>query len=200
MYVVGVLVMIGGCGASIGGAIWQSLSRIEDMQRVVIPGSHELAFDAGTYKIYWESRSVVDGAVHITTGHASVRCGLSAASGESVDIRTVGISEEYTVGSYKGEALFEVDIVRPGAYRLSCEVSGGTTSEGVLAVGRGLALGGILFGVLGAVLAFGLGLFIILRTAFRRRPRPAARGSAPPGPGYGPPGSSVGSPQEHSPR
>jgi hypothetical protein len=183
MYVVGVLVMIGGCGASIGGAIWQSLSRVEGMQRVVIPGSHELALEAGTYKIYWESRSVVDGAMHITTGHASVRCVLTTASDESVDIRNVSFGEEYTFGSYKGDALFDVHIVRPGAHRLSCEVSGGTTSGGVLAIGRGLALGGILIGVLGAVLAFGLGLFIILATAFRRRPRPAVHGSAPPGPG-----------------
>jgi hypothetical protein len=194
MYVVGALVMAGGCGASIGGAIWHSLSGIGDMQRVIIPGAHELELAARSHTIYWESRSVVDGTAYINPGNASVRCGLSTASGESVDIRNASISEEYTFGSYHGESLFELDIVRPGTYRLSCEVSGGTTSEGVLAIGRGMALGGIMIGMVGAVFAFGIGLFIILRTYSRRKPPPGVYGYAPHGPGYGPPGPGQGAP------
>lgn len=183
MYVVGALVMAGGCGASIGGAIWHSLSGIADMQRVIIPGAHELELEASVHTIYWESRSVVDGAAHINPGHASVRCAMNTASGESVDIRNAKVSQKYTFGSYQGESLFEVDIARPGSYRLSCEVSGGTTSEGVLAMGPGISLGGIMFGVIGALLAFGIGLFIILRTYHRRKPPPGAYGYPPRGPG-----------------
>lgn len=171
MYVVGAVVMAGGCGASVGGSLWRVMSEVEDMQRVVVPGSHDLELQSRTYTIYWESRSVVDGTAYMNPGQATVRCQLGTPAGEPVSIRGASVDKTYTFGSsYQGESLFEFDIDRPGTYRLSCEMLGESSSQGVLAIGQGMAIGSIVLGLLGGMVAFGLGLFIILRTHMRRRP------------------------------
>src|SRR5690606_42005217 len=58
-------------------------------------------------------------------------------------------SETYTFGSYQGASLFDFEPAQAGAYRLSCEVTGGASSQGVVAIGQGLDFGSLIFGVLG---------------------------------------------------
>lgn len=174
LYVVGVLVIVGGCTASLGGGFWHVMSSVERLQRVPTPGSQALELERAGYHVYAESRSLVDGAVYRSSGWPALRCSLRTASGERLAIREPTFYESYDMFHYRGTSLFEFDTDVPGTYWLTCETADGAAGP-VLAISKGMAqVGSMLAGFVGALIAIAAGVVLIVRTRRRRRRRPGA--------------------------
>lgn len=163
--------------AAIGAAIAVSsvndlLHWIEDMPRVVVPGTGDVELAAGDYFIYGETESTLGNAVYRTTS-LELRCGVQALpDGESIALRQPSTNVRYRFGGHAGNSMFAVTIPHAGHYRMTCEGSGGPAP---LAFGAGigtrivLVVLGILGGIFGAI-ATAFVVWIIRRRAARYRP------------------------------
>jgi hypothetical protein len=159
-------------------------TRLKDLgsglEQVVVPGETELALDAGTYTIFHEHRSVVDGRFYSAPENVPglrVRV-VSAASGRELPVRPPGGDASYSIGGRSGVAIFSVDVPEPGRYRVSGDVPGGGGPY-VLALGSGFGrrlLTTILGAIAVALLSFVAALTVAIVTFVRRR---RARGAAP---------------------
>jgi hypothetical protein len=141
---------------------------IERMKRVVMPGEVEIELGAGEWVVYGETTSTVDGRGYHTTSISLSCMMVDAASGEPMRIETPTGSTSYSIGGFKGQSMFELDLPRAGTYRLTCEGGG----DAVLAFGRGIGGGlGLIFGgVFGGIIAAVVTLFLVRR----KRKRAAA--------------------------
>jgi hypothetical protein len=108
--------------------------------RVVVPGSADLALaEPGTYTVYHEYRSVVNGTVFDGPQDLpGLLCGLRAKeTGAAVPLSPSTTSEAYTVGSRAGVSVGRFSVERPGTYELACRDAAGQAGQRtVLAVGR----------------------------------------------------------------
>ncbi|HYO46804.1 MAG TPA: hypothetical protein VEY33_08970 [Gemmatimonadota bacterium] len=131
------------------------------MQRVVVPGSAELALEEpGRYTIYHESRSVVDGRVYDVADVSGLTVELvSAETGESVPLDSPGANTTYDLRGRSGRGVLTFEVDRPGAYRLSADYPAGDGPETVLAVGKGL--GTRIAMTVAGVIAIGIGSFLL---------------------------------------
>jgi hypothetical protein len=174
-YVVAVAVLVLGV-AGMGWALWSGLHDIGDLfVRFVVPGSGELTLtETGTYTIFHETESVIDGRVH----NAPTIDGLAVtvtdeASGAAIPVKTPGIHSTYSLGGHSGVSVFAFDVARPGRYRLTGAYdSGRSDAKTVLAVDLGFfgrlwrtLLAGLASVMIGAVAAPAIGF----TTYFRRR-------------------------------
>jgi hypothetical protein len=165
---------------------------MEDLTRVIVPGSQEITFDrSGAYAIYYEYRSVVDGQVYRSSASPpALACSLgTSADGASARIepgRIQGIRYSSKDRDRVGVLLHSISVDEPGAYTLTCHyVDGRSEPEVVVAVGPnyvweffglvarlGLPVLAGLLVLLGSVLVAAL---LAAATAFRRnRSAPAA--------------------------
>lgn len=138
------------------------------MPRIVVPGTGEISLGAGSYVVYGETLSRLDGTVYRTSS-LELRCSLQASDGASIALETPSARSTYELGGFSGESMFAVTIPRAEAYRLSCEGTGGPAT---LAVGTGFAMQilwifvGVFGGIFGAV-AIAVAVFFVRRA--RRR-------------------------------
>jgi hypothetical protein len=166
LYVLGILVMFGGCGASMGLTLWQVSGGLESMERMVVPGEKEITLEADSYTLFYESRSVIDGQVMVSVGAGTLACSILSADGQAIKLRGSSVSKTYGVGSYQGQSVFEFDIPASGNYRVGCNLDGGT---GVIALGDGFSVAVLAIGIIATLACFVIGLIIIWRTRKRRR-------------------------------
>jgi hypothetical protein len=164
-------------GASI--AVWLALSGIFELEnaltRIVVPGAGELTLDQpGTYTVFHESESVVDGRVYVAQDIAGLRVTVTAeADGKPIPVVTPSGRTTYNFGGHSGVSMLSFDIASPGRYRVSADYAGKSDEpQTVLAIGR-VSIGRIvrtIFAIIGAALVgFGLALALVLTTFFRRR-------------------------------
>ncbi len=171
--------LIGASGfVAAGFYLWPRLGAVEaGMIRVVVPGSTTVTLDRpGTYTIFHEKQSVVDGRYYASESVAGLRVELVAEAG-GTPLRVVPsvTRTSYSIGSRKGESIFTFAVDRPGRYRMASEVTGG---QAVLAIGQG-TFGAIFTMIAGAIaIAFaGLALAgIIVALVIWRRSKAPAKG------------------------
>jgi hypothetical protein len=169
LYVLGVLMTFGGCGASCGMTLWQSNERVERLQRLVMPGAHEIDLSPGEHVLYAESRSTVDGTAYVWHGGA-LQCELvDSASNQAVPLSASSVSESYSFGGYEGQSMFSFEITTAGRHRLTCNVE--TGGPMVVSLSQGHVLGNMLYSMLGGFLVAAAGLTMILLTWDKRRQR-----------------------------
>jgi hypothetical protein len=167
LYVLGVVLTFGGCGTSCGMNLWQSQQRVQRLQRLVMPGAHELALAPGKHVLYAESRSTVDGTAYVWHGGA-LPCELVRLEGnQPVPLASPSASESYSFGGYEGQSMFTFEVAAAGRHRLTCRVETGAPM--VMALSRGHVLGSMIYSTLGGFLVSALGLFTIFLTRDRRR-------------------------------
>jgi hypothetical protein len=164
--------------AGVGVAVWLGLSvywRLQNaLTRVVVPGSDLLTLDEpGSYTIYHEPESVVDGQLYSAENVTGLRVTVTGGDGAPVAVTAPAISSSYTIGGHSGKAVWGFEIATPGSYRLSAEYVGGRNGpQTVLAIGRDFfwpVFRGI-FGAIGSVMAgFAGALALVLTTYFRRQ-------------------------------
>jgi hypothetical protein len=192
-YVLGLAIFLFGCVAAmaffafgIAGMVDSAIDidrLIKDFDRLVVPGSAELVLDeSGSYAIFYEYRSVVDGEpFYSSRSRPRLQCHLQVKeSGEEVPLINAWPQESnYDLPTRSGTLLMRFDVDRPDIYVLSCDYAGsGDAPEMVLAVGTGFvqtALGlavSVISGLFVPVLLiFGagiVGLFVIALVAVLR--------------------------------
>lgn len=178
-YLLAVVVLVAGL-AGMGLFLLERLaSPGEDLVQVVVPGETELTLDPGSYTIFHERRSTVDGRIFSADSIAGLGVTLSSAAGEPVALAPTSMTGSYELAGRSGGAAFEFEIGDPGVYLLSAAYREGAAGpETVLAVGKGLF--GDLFGtILGALAAAftGMGLAVAIGVTVFVKRRAARRAS-----------------------
>ena len=148
--------------AAVAGAIaWFVLGftglgdRVDDLERVPIPGSAVVTLEQGKNAVYYEGR-----------GDPSLQIRLRALDGIDVVVGPHGGDVTYDVNGHSGRSVAGFTLERSGDYELSVD-----GPRGVLAVGKGVG-GRIVSAILGGLGIFfgGLllcGVLIILTAATR---------------------------------
>ena len=158
------------------------VDRIEDFERVEVPGSETITLREGDYSVYQEYAGAADDGSG-TYGAASVS--ISGPSGEEVDLDPYDSRVTYSASDDEGIAMSSFRADTSGEYTVSTE---GPTSM-TIAIGPGLGRG-IVSTVVGALAVAGLsvlaGVVIAVVVGIRRsQNRSRMRGPMPP---PGPPG------------
>jgi hypothetical protein len=141
--------------ASFAGAAFFLMPALADidarMMRVVVPGDSLLVFDQpGSYVIFHEKRSVVDGRYYESDSVNGLQLGLtSGATGARVKLVEPSTTTNYTIGNRSGVSIYAFTLEQAGRYRLSASLAGGN-SKAVLAIGQGL-LGDMMRLIFGAI-------------------------------------------------
>jgi hypothetical protein len=143
-------------------------SKVEDMQRVVMPGRAEIVLPEGRSTLYAESRSVVDGKTYQAAEGFSLRCGVGSADGKQVRIESSSSTVSYSFGDHAGQNAMDVHAGAAGTYVLECEAPG----QFVMAIGGGIGTSIAIAGVSGVVAAVGA---LVLLVAWIKRRRQIRR-------------------------
>jgi hypothetical protein len=148
-FVVAGLIAIAGFVAA-GLYLWPRLCSVDaGMIRVVVPGNATLDLGkAGTYTIFHERQSVVDGQFYASDSVAGLRVGLVAEATNAPVRIEPATSTSYSMGSRQGASIFAFTVDRPGRYRLTTNLTG---SQAVLAIGQGMF--GAIFALVGGTIA-----------------------------------------------
>jgi hypothetical protein len=172
----------------------ESDMNLENLTQVVVPGSEEITFaESGAYAVYYEYRSVVDGAVYASSAKPpALACTLtSRATGADVGVVPDYVrTNRYATKERErvGVLIRSITIDQPGAYTFSCRYADGRSQpEIVLAVGPnfvweffGIAARTVLTVAAGLAVLLGSGVvaaFVALAIAlWRRRSAQAAVG------------------------
>ena len=179
-YGLAVLVLVAGW-VGMGTLLATRLSGATDrMMRLVVPGEAELRLNqTGTYTIFHEYRSTLDGRVYDTPSIDGLDVTVRAVpSGRLIELMR-GADSSYTFSGSAGRSLFDFEVSEPGAYRIAgIYADGRKEPQAVLAVDRGF-VGDLLITILGAVaFAFaGTGGAIVVAILVARR-RAKAAGAA----------------------
>jgi hypothetical protein len=131
--------------------LWPRLGAVEaGMIRIVVPGSASVTLDKpGTYTIFHERKSAVDGQYYASDTVAGLRVQLVAeAGGAPVNIVVPTSSTTYSMGSRQGASIFAFTVDQLGRYRLITTMTGG---QAVLAIGQGTF--GAIFALVGGTIA-----------------------------------------------
>lgn len=179
------VLILGGCVS--GLFLWLRLAALETkLLRFVFPGTVELALEEpGTYTIFHEPRSLVDGRYYVSEDVSGMRVRVvSTESGAPLVLARPGMEETYSLRDHAGIAVLTFDLPAPERIRLSAAYDDGRSEpKVVLTVGHGF-LGGLFgtvfatlaigFGALGAAVAIGCVTYVK-----RRRAREQQQASAP---------------------
>jgi hypothetical protein len=131
--------------AGVAAFVWLLLSGItgaqKGFQRGVAPGQIQLQLDTpGTYVIFYEFQSVMDGKVY-STADALPPLSVSVAardSGATVAVAEPTMSQNYSLGSRSGRSILAFEAGQPGTYILTAAYPRSSIGpEIVLAVGQG---------------------------------------------------------------
>lgn len=184
----GLIVLLGAVAA--GVFLFTRLNQMADnLTQVVVPGEATLTLTRpGSYMIFHERESVVDGRVYSSSNLSGLRVTLRNAAGDRIPLSGPTASSRYNFGSRSGVGIFEFRIRQPGTYRLSASYDGGRTEpRTVLAVGTGFVMGllvtifgGLAFAFGGIILAVIVALVVFVRRRKAGRAAIVAPGARPP--------------------
>lgn len=152
-YAVAVVVVFAG----FGGMASYMLPRIESygssLIRFVAPGEIDMSLkEPGTYTVFHEERSVVDGRLFVSDTISGLGVSVqSMDTGESIPVVRASMNETYSFGSYAGKSAFNFDIASPGSYRLVAAYGDGRAEPRVvLTIGHNF-LSGLLLTIFGGI-------------------------------------------------
>ncbi|HME82252.1 MAG TPA: hypothetical protein VKF82_09265 [Candidatus Eremiobacteraceae bacterium] len=178
-YGVGALVIVAGMIASVFGALGDFKSLQTAFARVVVPGSDELHLSKpGTYVIYYEYRSDINGEIFETPETTDIKCSIVSRTGRTIEIVPASLNAEYDFGGRAGKAIAQFVAPDAGMYVINCDYAGGKGTRIALAIAPPVAAGFIASFFKWLALAFaslGFGLIILIVTLVRRAgpgPRP----------------------------
>ena len=172
--------------AGFAGALFYLMPRLATadaaMMRVVVPGNSVLVFDKrGSYTIYHEKKSTVDGRYYASDNVDGLHLGLASdATGAEVKLVEPKAGTGYTIGNRSGTSIYAFTLDQPGRYRLAANLAGGRDGpKAVLAIGQG-TVGAVLSMIFGTIaIAFaGVGVagaivFVVLWQRSKAVPKPA---------------------------
>jgi hypothetical protein len=160
--------------------------------------------NSGTYTIYYEWESEVDGRT--ISGDEDPPRGLEITvtdeSGEEIELDERDVDETYELPDFSGRALYEIDIDESGSFRFDVQTREENPDDFAIAIGKGalasivpFVLGGVGVGLLGVILGvLMIVITLVKRKRFKRRAAASASAYLPgygpyAGAGWGPPGA-----------
>ena len=175
-YLVGVLIIIGGTAAGIIGAfndVGGLVHSVERFSRFAVPGSENVTVTKpGTYVVYYEYKSVLDGEIFSTAEQTDVICSATRLlSGVEIPIEPASLSAQYQAGGRAGKAIAQFTAPEIGTYVLTCAHPGNAGPRIVLAIGQPLVGDWLVSIFKWVALAFGslaLGMIVLIVTLVRR--------------------------------
>lgn len=155
-YLLAVLIFLAGMGAMALFLNARLTALGNQLIQIVVPGATDLRLAApGTYTIFVEQNSVVDGRLYVGGNVSDLRITVRAGDAAIPLTRVTG-SSRYSFGGRSGLAVLEFAVAEPGIYRLSARYADDRTEpQVVLAIGRGFT--GWLFTTIFAALAISFG-------------------------------------------
>jgi hypothetical protein len=161
------------------------LSALTDqLMQLMVPGQVDLNLvQTGTYSIFHERQSVIDGQLLHSNDIAGLRVSVRSASNTDVPLAMPKASATYSIGGRSGVAIFEFVIREPGTYRLNAEYDGGRAlPRAVLTIGLDFVgeltatiLGSIAIMFAGLIGAAALAVVVFVKRRRARLPSAPAR-------------------------
>jgi hypothetical protein len=185
-YFIAFLVFVIGAAAGAATAYVRLSGLTRELPQIVVPGEAELNFSRpGTYTIYLERESVVEGRIYSTSDEiAGLRVRLTSPSGAPIDLTPPSISSNYTLAGRSGVGVLSCTIAKPGRYHVAAAYPDGRREpQGVLAIGLDVPariVAAILIPLAIGLTGFLLAVAITAVTFWRRRRITGSRGDAPP--------------------
>lgn len=183
-YAIALLILVAGSIAA-GVFVYMRLDGLtRELVQVIVPGEADVTFNQpGTYTIYFEQESVVNGLIYRSEGDiAGLVVRLRSASEAPITLVAPSFSSNYSIGGRVGEAVLVGTITEPGPYHLSASYADGRTGpEAVLAIGTGVPTKIItaILVALGIAFCSVLMAVVIAVVTFVKRRRAVRRATAP---------------------
>ncbi|HUF50764.1 MAG TPA: hypothetical protein VMN60_08025 [Longimicrobiales bacterium] len=180
-YLIAVAVFILGGILAAAFAFLQLRGLGDELPQIVVPGSAELVLEEpGTYTIFHEAESFVDGRYYSAADVSGLSVEISSAeTGAAVPLEPPGANMTYSLGGRSGRSVLGFEIEAPGAHRFTGFYDDGRSEpQTVLAVGHGFGRKLVLTiaGTIGiGLLAAGIAIAIVVIT-FGKRQRAAGMG------------------------
>lgn len=160
-YVIALIVFVLG---SLGGAALVAVFAYglfglgDDLERMIAPGSEQFELsDTGTYTIYYEYRSRIDGTDY-DTDQSTPGLDISItriADNTDVPVSPSLMSTSYSLTNHAGRSIRTFQVDEPGSYEITVDYREGEAgSDVILAVGQGVVRG--IFMSIGAFLGAGV--------------------------------------------
>jgi hypothetical protein len=138
-----------------------------------VPGQAELVLDEpGTYTIFHEYRSMLDGRVSAVSGVSGLLIEVRARPGGDVLVLESAPGLIYDTGDRAGRSLFKLGVAAAGRYQVAASYSEGRVEpRTVLAIGHNFAEGRTATRLMAEAFAFGSVALagIVALAVFRRR-------------------------------
>jgi hypothetical protein len=123
-----------GCAALFFWSRFDGLT--ESLIRMSVPGEASIALGPGTYTVFHEYSSVLDGRLYEARDISGLDVTITNPTGEKLALRGAA-NTRYELAGHKGVSLLEFDADARGGYRLKATYGAGNGPETVLAVGQG---------------------------------------------------------------
>jgi hypothetical protein len=182
-YVIALVVFVAGVAAA-GVFVYLRLNNLaKELVQVIVPGEADLTFSQpGTYTIYFEPESVVNGQVYRTAGDiAGLVVRLTSSDGDPISLTAPSFSSNYSIAGRSGEAVLTGTIEEPGQYHLTAAYADARNEpQAVLAIGLGVPTKLItaIFITLGIGICSFLVAVLVAIVTFVKRRRAIRRASA----------------------
>jgi hypothetical protein len=148
----------------------------DSLTQVVVPGQAQLSLNApGTYTIFLEEPSVVDGRIYSTTESVDgLKCTVTSQSAnQQIPLRRPGMSVTYNVHGRSGRSVLAFPVKIAGQYTLFCNYPQDTRGpQTVVAVGAGVGeklSQTVLWSLVSMFGGMGSGALVIARMVMKRR-------------------------------
>jgi hypothetical protein len=197
--------------------LWQLVSENDIVARIIAPETKTLKLDRGKYTVFTDSRAVINGEIIISQGSISgLRVMVRGSRGDTIPVEAVTVASRYSYGGQTGFAVLEFRIPEAGEYVVTADYREKSANQRALLSIRKEFLGAIFTAVVTSIVGAFLGVFLFLRTLWKRNPLFNAKrkfqfvklktvqgqnvpSSEKPAQHYSPPGSSESkSPVEHA--
>ena len=154
-YFVAVAIFLAGMATMAAFLITRLMDMGEGLTRFVVPGEQTLTLEPGSFTIFHEPQSVIDGKIYSGGSLGGMTVSVTAPGGSAVPLSAAS-SGRYTLGGHTGFAVFDFTAASPGAYVIAGRYDDGAPGpQTVMAVGAGF-LSGLLWTIFGALgFAFG---------------------------------------------
>jgi len=171
-YVLGAVIILFGFVQAAWATLSASTERFTEMARLSVPGNKVIPLTVDQYQLFFEIRSTIGDRIVISTAEPSnIDCSLhDVRSTANVPLSSLSLPIEYDLSGYKGRSLGSFDIAQVGMYQLSCShIEAAGNPVAIVALGGSSNPTAILYRLLLAVLAFGLGTITCVFVYFKRR-------------------------------
>jgi hypothetical protein len=101
-----------------GWLVWSGIAALQNaLVRVVVPGTIELTLDEpGTYTIFYETDSVVDGKLYSAANIAGLSVSVTEeANSQAIAVTVPGFSSSYAIGGHSGKSCWPSTSPSPAA-------------------------------------------------------------------------------------